>query len=245
MDDEGLHPGWWTLLLVTLLAVSVWLTYALFTGTLTSTVPVTLTSDRASLVMEYNAKVKLRGVQVGRVADISVTGQESPPVALRLEIDPDKLQFIPANIEAQIRATTIFGAKFVDLVFPDSPSNPAARSGTGTAVPQRDRRGIAVFPNLVAVLDQVDAGQTQQHAVGPGRRRRRSGRADRPGDHRRRRGSAGAESAQRGHHEPICGPCNSFRRVQRCGPRHPVDAERGEHHQHHRGRTSPKTWMRC
>ena len=158
MDDEGLHPGWWTLVLVAIVAASVWLTYALFTGTLKSTVPVTLTSDRAGLVMETNAKVKLRGVQVGRVSDISVTGQENPPVALKLEIDPDKVQFIPANVEAQIRATTIFGAKFVDLVFPD---DPAGRLEAGQVLQSRNvtTEVNTVFENLVAVLDQVDAAK--------------------------------------------------------------------------------------
>ena len=39
----------------------------LFAGTLRSFVPVTLTSDRAGLVMETGAKVKMRGVEVGRV----------------------------------------------------------------------------------------------------------------------------------------------------------------------------------
>ena len=43
------------------------------------------------------------------------------PVALKLEIDKDKIKFIPANIEGQIRATTVFGAKFVDLVYPEDP----------------------------------------------------------------------------------------------------------------------------
>ena len=71
-NDEGLHPAWWTLILVVLVAVSIWLTYALFTGSLEKFVPVTLTSDRSGLVMETNAKVKLRGVQVGRVATIEV-----------------------------------------------------------------------------------------------------------------------------------------------------------------------------
>ncbi len=159
MDDEGLGPGWWTLILVTVLAAAVWLTYALFAGTLTSTVPVTLTSDRAGLVMETNAKVKLRGVQVGRVADISVTGQESPPVALRLEIDPDKLQFIPSNIEAQIRATTIFGAKFVDLVFPDKPSKQRLEAGQVLQSRNVTTEVNTVFENLVAVLDQIDAAK--------------------------------------------------------------------------------------
>ncbi|MGB3352938.1 MAG: MCE family protein [Mycobacterium sp.] len=158
MDEEGLHPGWWTLILVAVLAVAVWLTYALFTGTLKSTVPVTLTSDRAGLVMETNAKVKLRGVQVGRVSGIGVTGQENPPVALRLEIDPDKLEFIPSNVEAQIRATTIFGAKFVDLVFPD---NPTGRLEAGQVLQSRNvtTEVNTVFQNLVAVLDQVDAAK--------------------------------------------------------------------------------------
>ena len=71
-DEGGLHPGWHTLILVVVFAVLIWLTYSLFAGTLRSKVPVTLTSDRAGLVMEPNAKVKFRGVQVGRVSSISL-----------------------------------------------------------------------------------------------------------------------------------------------------------------------------
>ena len=33
-DDEGLHPGWWTLILLLLVIGAIWLTYALFTGSL-------------------------------------------------------------------------------------------------------------------------------------------------------------------------------------------------------------------
>ena len=53
-------------------------TAALFSGTFKSYVPVTLTSDRAGLVMETDAKVKMRGVQVGRVSQIA-GGQEPAP----------------------------------------------------------------------------------------------------------------------------------------------------------------------
>ena len=42
----------------------------MFAGTFKSYVPVTLTSDRAGLVMESGAKVKMRGVQVGRVSSV-------------------------------------------------------------------------------------------------------------------------------------------------------------------------------
>ncbi|MDY6997316.1 MAG: MCE family protein [Actinomycetota bacterium] len=159
MDDEGLKPGWWTLILVALFAAAIWLTWALFTGSLRATTPVTLTSDRAGLVMETNADVKLRGVQVGRVAEIGVTGSPESPVALKLEIDDDQLQYIPANVEAQIRATTVFGAKFVDLVMPQDPA--AARLEPGAVLVSRNvtTEVNTVFENLVAVLDQVDVAK--------------------------------------------------------------------------------------
>ena len=57
----------------------------LFSGSLRSYDPVTLTSDRAGLVMDRGAKVKLRGVQIGRVGQ--VTGSQNQ-VNLELEIEP-------------------------------------------------------------------------------------------------------------------------------------------------------------
>jgi phospholipid/cholesterol/gamma-HCH transport system substrate-binding protein len=155
MDDreEGLHPGWATLILVLVLAAAMWLTYALFTGTFRRSVPVTLTSDRAGLVMETNAKVKLRGVQVGRVAEIS-GGKE--PVVLRLEINRDQLDNIPANVEAQIRATTVFGAKFVDLVYPSDPSSQRLAAGQVLRSRNVSTEVNTVFENVVLVLDTID-----------------------------------------------------------------------------------------
>ncbi|KUH86323.1 MULTISPECIES: MCE family protein [unclassified Mycobacterium] len=151
--DEGLHPAWWTLILVVIILASIWLTYALFRGSFRSTETVTLTSDRSGLVMETNAKVKLRGVQVGRVAEIQGGSQ---PVALKLEIDQDKLEYIPANVEAQIRATTVFGAKFVDLIYPSDPSS--QRLSAGQVIQSRNVTVEAntVFQNVVEVLEQID-----------------------------------------------------------------------------------------
>ena len=64
-----LAPGWWTLILVLLVVAAIWLTYALFAGTLKDYTVVTLKSDRAGLVMETNAKVKLNGVLVSPAED--------------------------------------------------------------------------------------------------------------------------------------------------------------------------------
>src|SRR6476469_553016 len=152
-DDDGLAPGWWTLILLLLVIVAIWLTYALFAGTLKKFVPVTLTSDRSGLVMESNAKVKLRGVQVGRVA--AVEGG-SEPVKLQLEIDPDQIEHIPANVEAQIRATTVFGAKFVDLVYPSEHSPQRLRAGQVLVSRNVAVEVNTVFENLIGVLDRID-----------------------------------------------------------------------------------------
>ncbi|MGV0793303.1 MCE family protein [Mycolicibacterium sp. XJ1819] len=153
IDDEGLHPAWWTVILAVIIAIAIWLTYALFVGSFRSTETVTLTSDRSGLVMETNAKVKLRGVQVGRVSAIQGGGRLA---ALKLEIDKDKIDYIPANVEAQIRATTVFGAKFVDLVYPSDPSS--ARLAAGQVIESRNVTVEAntVFQNVVDVLEQVD-----------------------------------------------------------------------------------------
>jgi len=64
-------------------------TILLFNGTLRSTVPLTLVSDRAGLVMEDGAKVKLRGVQVGEVASI---GEDANLSKLTLKMDPGPFQ---------------------------------------------------------------------------------------------------------------------------------------------------------
>jgi phospholipid/cholesterol/gamma-HCH transport system substrate-binding protein len=124
--ENRLRDGWWTVVLLLAIALFFFVTSTAFAGTFRSYVPVTLTSDRSGLVMESGAKVKMRGVQVGRVGDIS-GGQG--PASLRLEIDPDQVRYIPANVGAQISSTSAFGAKFVDLVYPPARSgSPRARS---------------------------------------------------------------------------------------------------------------------
>lgn len=139
-------------MLVSIVAM-VFVTMSLFAGSFKSYVPVTLTSDRAGLVMESGGKVKLRGVQVGRVERIASAPEQ---VSLRLQIDPDKVRFIPANVEAQIRATSVFGAKYVDLVYPEDPS--AARLAAGAVLRSRNVTSEVntVFGNLVELLDHID-----------------------------------------------------------------------------------------
>jgi phospholipid/cholesterol/gamma-HCH transport system substrate-binding protein len=129
---------------------------ALFAGTFRSYDRVILTSERAGLVMESGAKVRMRGIDVGRVGSIQVS---RGPVSLELEIDPDQIKYIPANVDAEIRATTAFGAKYVELVAPPNPS--PQRLANGAVLHSRNvaTEVNTVFENLVGVLRQIDVSK--------------------------------------------------------------------------------------
>ena len=87
--SEGMHPAWWTRFFVVATIGTIALTATLFSGSLRSSARVTLISDRAGLVMDRGAKVKLRGVQIGRVG--RVTGTRTRWTS-SLEIEPDQMR---------------------------------------------------------------------------------------------------------------------------------------------------------
>ncbi|MFV8054717.1 MCE family protein [Mycobacterium sp. 48b] len=152
-STNRVHPVWWAVGMFAVILSLVLLCSALFAGTFHSYVPVTLTADRIGLVMESGAKVKMRGVEVGRVAG---TTQGFNPVGLRLEIFPDQVAHIPANVEAEIKATTAFGAKYVDLIAPENPS--PKRLAAGAVLHSRNvgTEVNTVFQSLVGLLRQID-----------------------------------------------------------------------------------------
>jgi len=154
--ESRIHPALWTLILFASIAVLIAVTSAMFSGTFKSHMPVTLTSERAGLVMEDGAKVKLRGVQVGEVDTID-GGQD--PVTLKLDIYPDQVQYIPANVGAEIRATTAFGAKYVNLLYPSDPSPKRLAAGQVIRSENVSTEVNTVFQNLTNVLKKIDTSK--------------------------------------------------------------------------------------
>ncbi|MGV0050513.1 MCE family protein [Mycobacterium colombiense] len=151
--EYRIHQAWWTAALVVGVVATIVLCMALFNRSFNSYVPVTLTSDRAGLMMEAGSKVKLRGVDVGQVAAISGGKQ---PVSLRLQIDSDQVKYIPANVEARIKATSAFGNKFVELVYPENPSPRRLSAGEVLHSGNVATEVNTVFGNLVGLLHQID-----------------------------------------------------------------------------------------
>jgi len=148
-----IRPAWWTAILIAVTVGVVLLCSALYTRSFTPYIPVTLASDRTGLMMDIGGKVKMRGVEVGRVASI-ISGRQ--PVSLKLEIDPDQIRYIPANVGAQIRATTAFGTKYVDLFYPDNPSPQRLSAGQVLVSRNVPTEVNTVFEDLVNLLDQID-----------------------------------------------------------------------------------------
>ena len=149
----GMHPAWWTLIFVVAIVAIIVTTTTLFTGALRGYVPVTLTSHRAGLVMEHGAKVTLRGVQIGRVGRIT-GGQDD--VRLTLEIEPDQMKFIPANVRARIRAGTLFSGKFVELFYPSDPSPQRLSAGAVITSDNVSTEINTLFRDVADILKQVD-----------------------------------------------------------------------------------------
>lgn len=143
------------LLMVVVVAVG------LFQGSFTKSVPVTVVADRAGLVMYPDAKVKLHGAQVGQVDSIEALPDGG--AALRLAIDPDAIDSIPANVGAEITSSTVFGAKFVELVPPADPSAESIRAET--VIRGGDKVTVelnTVFQQLVSVLSKVEPAKLNQ-----------------------------------------------------------------------------------
>lgn len=87
-------------------------TVALYQDVFADTRKVTVLTDRAGLTMDSGAAVKVRGVEVGSVAEVvTVDGGAE----LELKIDADKIDLLPAEVSAQIVPPTAFGQKYVQL----------------------------------------------------------------------------------------------------------------------------------
>lgn len=125
----------------------------LFRGGVAPTASVTVISPRAGLVMNPDAKVKLHGAQVGKVVEIQALPDGQ--AALKLAMNPDDLQLIPANTGVEIASSTVFGAKFVQLVPPAQPSRESMYPGQVLDATHTTVEINTVFEQLVSVLAQI------------------------------------------------------------------------------------------
>lgn len=136
------------------------LALALFQGDFTQTVPVTVVSPRAGLVMNPEAKVKMRGVEVGKVASIDV--RPNGQAVLNLDMQPSQMHLIPANVLVDIASTSVFGAKFVELLPPEEPSPQHLQPGAVLQNKQVTIEINTVFQQLQSLLSSIDPAKLNE-----------------------------------------------------------------------------------
>jgi phospholipid/cholesterol/gamma-HCH transport system substrate-binding protein len=152
-DARRTHVRLAAALLASLLAAFAVLTYLSYTAAFSSTDTVTVTAPRAGLVMERDGKVKYRGIQIGKVKNVSYSGDQAQ---LTLSIDSNELHFIPANAAVHIASSTIFGAKSVEFIPPKSPSATSLRPGAHVQVSAVSLEVNTLFQSLIDLLHKID-----------------------------------------------------------------------------------------
>ena len=145
---------------VAVIAAIVAVAVGLFRGSFTDTTPVTVLSPRAGLVMNPDAKVKMHGVQVGKVA--SIESRPDGQAVLRLAMYPSEMHLIPANVLVDLTSPTVFGAKFVELVAPAEPSAQSLHAGQVLDSQHVTVEVNTVFKQLTAVLGTLDPAKLNE-----------------------------------------------------------------------------------
>ncbi|WP_067858717.1 MCE family protein [Nocardia shimofusensis] len=125
----------------------------MFVGGFTSTATVLVQAPRSGLVLDPDAKVKVRGVEIGTVAQIDQSGDGA---TLKLALDPDKLKLVPANATVDIRSTTVFGAKYVNFQIPDEPSAESLRAGATVVADHVTVEFNTLFQQLSDILAELE-----------------------------------------------------------------------------------------
>lgn len=141
-------------------AATIALAVGLFRGSFATTVPVTVLSSRAGLVMNTDAKVKLHGAQVGSVK--SIESLSDGRAALHLAMDPSYMDIIPANVRIDIASSTVFGSKYVDLIPPAEPSERSLQRGQVLHADHVTVEINTVFERLSAVLAKIEPAKLNE-----------------------------------------------------------------------------------
>jgi phospholipid/cholesterol/gamma-HCH transport system substrate-binding protein len=140
-------------LLASLIVAFAVLTYLSYTAAFASTDTVTVSAPRAGLVMDKGAKVKYRGIQIGKVDDI---GYSADQARLTLAINSDEMHFIPANATVHIAGNTIFGAKSVEFIPPQTPSPTSLRPDAQIEASAVALEVNTLFQSLIDLLHKID-----------------------------------------------------------------------------------------
>ena len=140
-----------------IVAVIVALVWCQFRGVFDQTTPLTLLSSRSGLSMEPGAKVTYNGVEIGRVAAVTAVKRDGKPQAkVSLDVNRQFVRLIPANVQAEIKATTVFGNKYIAFSSPPNPEPQRITPKDQIVASDVTTEFNTLFETVVSVAKQVD-----------------------------------------------------------------------------------------
>ena len=143
--------------LLVLAAIAASLVFLQFRGELTRITHLTVLSPRAGLVVDPGSKVTYNGVVIGKVAGVDyVDVGGSAKAKLTLNVEPRYIEFIPKNVVADVRATTVFGNKYISFSSPKDPSPQRITSQDVIDASSVTTEFNTVFETVMSIAEQVD-----------------------------------------------------------------------------------------
>ena len=138
-------------------AVVTGLVWFQFRGDFTPREQLTLKAARAGLSMDPGSKVTFNGVEIGKVASIEAVSVDAEPQAMiTLDVDPRYVRLIPQNVVADIKASTVFGNKYISFSSPENPVTQRITSGDVIDVTSTTTEFNTLFETVVSVAQKVD-----------------------------------------------------------------------------------------
>jgi phospholipid/cholesterol/gamma-HCH transport system substrate-binding protein len=151
------------LVLLLVFAVVVALVWFQFRGDFQEPEKLTLISSRAGLSIDPGAKVTYNGVEIGRVANIdAINVGDQQKAKVTLDVDKKFIRLIPANVDAEIKATTVFGNKYVAFSSPKNPDAQRIKSSDVIDVSAVTTEFNTLFETVVSVAEKVDPVKLNQ-----------------------------------------------------------------------------------
>ena len=136
-----------------LLMAGIWASYAAFTKKFADYDEVTLVTDTTGLQLPQRADIKIRGMIVGEVTDVTTEADEA---RVTLGLFPDEIGEVPANVTAAILPKTLFGEKFVSLEVPGQAAPQAIEPGATIERSEVSIEVQKVLSDLYPLLRTID-----------------------------------------------------------------------------------------
>lgn len=133
------------------------LTWLQFRGAFEEKTQLTVLSNRSGLSMDPGSKVTFNGVPIGRLKAVDVVDTDGDSQAeLTLDIKPQYLKLIPENVTAELRATTVFGNKYISFLSPENPSAQRLSPSTPIRAQGVTTEFNTLFETITAISEQID-----------------------------------------------------------------------------------------